>query len=775
MKTGYLLLQLPIVLLTLLLPVFLPSVGASTHQKYSYDTSKIAIDYPGNIRYPKQRYFFVSIDVPTDRTVRWSLVLRYRLYISWCIGAEAVRASIYLSNGFSHSLEVYLPITGGSEDTGIVTRSWTGVSRGVSSLGFYGYVYAEASGWSGSAYALAEMIKITLKAEWPDKVTVTASSGGSVSPSGVLEVWGSYLSVKATPSPGYVFDRWEVSGKIVVLDNSANGRFRVSGDGTIRAVFRKAEEKKYKLTISISPPGSGTTNPTPGVHYYAEGTRVTVRALPSWGYYFDYWLLDGRRAGSSSTITVLMNRDHGLVAVFRRKTLYYRLTIRVSPEGSGYTTPSVGTHYYPSGTWVRVKAYSRPGYQFSYWLLDGRVAGWRSEIYVAMYSHHTLTAVFKKKQSTTTYIKVDSLKVEVWPVMYNTSEVYGSANRLLRGEWFMARVTVEASAYTASGPGGVKPATVQLAIPDREWFSFSTYSGGKLALSNRTYTCSLTVNSEGTHTFWIPFKVGESWKADRDRVGVFTFSVQYSWSNGHSNGKGIASAQVLVADKANGVYTVLYWLPVSVDEAYILVVPYWPDGKPIRYRPWFSSKTFMAASIKCEKWECFLDAGKWYTVEGNFTKYYDAKIWGNLSRLEDSTGVFYRKVLVYEVEVKGLSATALLSFSEWLPEKQVHITELALPVYALNWSNNRVQGRLKVIDWANVKPVQEGWTVILVENLNTGKIAEYWFYANPYTNFTVSTPEKYEVWAIALAPGVDTIYLNLKHGRILLLKVKGMP
>jgi len=73
---------------------------------------------------------------------------------------------------------------------------------------------------------------------------------------------------------------------------------------------------RYTLTVSVSPSGSGTTNPSPGSYTYDSGTSVTVTATPKLGYRFKQWLLDGSNAGSSLSITVTMNRDHSLTAVF---------------------------------------------------------------------------------------------------------------------------------------------------------------------------------------------------------------------------------------------------------------------------------------------------------------------------------------------------------------------------------------------------------------------------------------------------------------------------
>jgi hypothetical protein len=70
----------------------------------------------------------------------------------------------------------------------------------------------------------------------------------------------------------------------------------------------------YDLTIM--PAVGGTTDPAPGTYTYPEGTSVTVTAIPSSGYTFDHWELDGVNVGASNPITVTMDKDHNLNGVF---------------------------------------------------------------------------------------------------------------------------------------------------------------------------------------------------------------------------------------------------------------------------------------------------------------------------------------------------------------------------------------------------------------------------------------------------------------------------
>ena len=78
-----------------------------------------------------------------------------------------------------------------------------------------------------------------------------------------------------------------------------------------------APESSY-YTLTIAAGSGGTTSPAPGTYEYAEGTPVTVTALPRPGFTFKYWVLDGTTK-YGNPITVTMNSDHVLKAYFKEK------------------------------------------------------------------------------------------------------------------------------------------------------------------------------------------------------------------------------------------------------------------------------------------------------------------------------------------------------------------------------------------------------------------------------------------------------------------------
>ncbi len=70
----------------------------------------------------------------------------------------------------------------------------------------------------------------------------------------------------------------------------------------------------YELTITVAGTGSGTTDPSPGVHYYHPGAVVSLSATPAPGSRFDGWT--GPDAGDIVDDEIVMDGDKDLVANF---------------------------------------------------------------------------------------------------------------------------------------------------------------------------------------------------------------------------------------------------------------------------------------------------------------------------------------------------------------------------------------------------------------------------------------------------------------------------
>lgn len=171
---------------------------------------------------------------------------------------------------------------------------------------------------------------------------------------------GDTWTFNAVPNEGYSFDHWDwtVSGgpndgssdpNVNGLTISGSGQYEKKiGDGQsgysikIDAYFISyggggggedgPDEKHYTLTTYVSPNSKcGAVSPS-GTNRYKEGTTVTVSATETdSAYQFDHFVVDGSRR-DSRTVSVTMDHDHTVVAVFSLK--YHGILFSPSAGGA---------------------------------------------------------------------------------------------------------------------------------------------------------------------------------------------------------------------------------------------------------------------------------------------------------------------------------------------------------------------------------------------------------------------------------------------------------
>jgi len=181
-------------------------------------------------------------------------------------------------------------------------------------------------------------------------VSVNPVGAGSVShPSGDYEE-GLQIPLKATPSSGYQFASWsgDVSGTsptiMIIMDSN-------------KKVTANFERIKHDLSISVSPQGSGTINPTGGT--YDSGAQVTLTATPLSGYRFVSW--SGDVSGTSPVVTILMDSNKNVTANFARQSVW------VTPMNA---TASGSTQW--GGTWYTgPPSFAIDGNEITAWTLNG--------------------------------------------------------------------------------------------------------------------------------------------------------------------------------------------------------------------------------------------------------------------------------------------------------------------------------------------------------------------------------------------------------------------
>jgi len=155
----------------------------------------------------------------------------------------------------------------------------------------------------------------------------------------------------------------------------------------------------YTLTISVNNSSWGSTNPPPGVYKYTQGQQVTVTATPATGYRFSSW--SGDASGTSTSVTVTMDRNKSILANFEAIPQTYNLSVSVYPSGSGTVVDENGatvtTRTVNSGTSLLLTAKPNPGYEFSYW--SGDASGTSTTVSVTVTKNTSVTANFKEVQA----------------------------------------------------------------------------------------------------------------------------------------------------------------------------------------------------------------------------------------------------------------------------------------------------------------------------------------------------------------------------------------
>jgi uncharacterized repeat protein (TIGR02543 family) len=130
-----------------------------------------------------------------------------------------------------------------------------------------------------------------------------------------------------------------------------------------------------------------------GENYYYYGSEVTIRESTDAGYVFVGWFMNGQFQGKLSTITLTMDKDYDLYAVFDQRSSI--LTITTNPSDAGTTVPPAGIYNYTGSQSVRVYEYPATGNNFSGWYLDGIYQGLGTSMLVNMADgDHQLTAFF---------------------------------------------------------------------------------------------------------------------------------------------------------------------------------------------------------------------------------------------------------------------------------------------------------------------------------------------------------------------------------------------
>lgn len=211
-------------------------------------------------------------------------------------------------------------------------------------------------------------------------LTVRVLGQGVVDPAGGGFDPGMQVLLTATPTNGYVFDRWEGSGVSPAHANDNPLTLVLNSDKSVTAVFLAA----HTLTVTIQ--GEGRVEPLGG--QFPAGTEVLLRATADDGFAFAGW--EGDAEGSENTASIIMNGDKSVTAVFVARPV---LTVHV--QGLGQVDPAGGT--FDAGSAVTITAEPADGWDFVHW--EGDVPPGRAEsnpLTITLDVAKAITAVFER-------------------------------------------------------------------------------------------------------------------------------------------------------------------------------------------------------------------------------------------------------------------------------------------------------------------------------------------------------------------------------------------
>ncbi len=162
---------------------------------------------------------------------------------------------------------------------------------------------------SGGVVNAAEALRLANSWKKTHVITVTATTGGSVTGGGSYEE-GSVATITATPSAGYTFSHWSdgVSGSANPLTGSVTTSMTITANFAADAAEVEVTQS-YGITVTTG--GGGTVA---GGGTYQENATATITASPSAGYTFSHW--SGGASGSANPLTVIVATDLTISAIF---------------------------------------------------------------------------------------------------------------------------------------------------------------------------------------------------------------------------------------------------------------------------------------------------------------------------------------------------------------------------------------------------------------------------------------------------------------------------
>jgi len=218
-------------------------------------------------------------------------------------------------------------------------------------------------------------------------ITVTAGTGGSISPSSTVVNYGGSQTFTITASQGYVISDVKVDGSSLGAVSTYTFS-HVYESHTISATFSALE-----YTITVTAGTGGSISPSSATVDYGQYQTFNITA--SYMYEITDVLVDGSSVGAVSTYTFYdVDANHTISATFSIQ----KFTITTDAGTGGSISPSSATVDYGGSQTFNITA--SYGYEIADVIVDGSSVGAVSTYtFSNVYYNHTISATFSESQS----------------------------------------------------------------------------------------------------------------------------------------------------------------------------------------------------------------------------------------------------------------------------------------------------------------------------------------------------------------------------------------
>ncbi|MBP5782549.1 MAG: T9SS type A sorting domain-containing protein, partial [Bacteroidales bacterium] len=258
--------------------------------------------------------------------------------------------------------------------------------------------------------------------------TVTASSsyGGTISGAGTY-VYGTTVTMTATPYTHYNFVNWTEDGQLISEDASFS--FVITSNRNFYATFAI---ETFDVTVTVNPANSGVVT---GAGTYDYNTYATLTATPAEHYNFVNWTdaQTGQVYGTAAVLSLLVTQDYDIVANFILETLTVNITVQ---PANGGTVTGAGDYYYGTTATLTAEPNAALNFAFKGWYENNVLLSSALEYSFIVMQNHNIVAKFIRPGDVTDdgLVDIRDVTATVAYIMEQNPPVFDFDNGDLNGD-----------------------------------------------------------------------------------------------------------------------------------------------------------------------------------------------------------------------------------------------------------------------------------------------------------------------------------------------------